>query len=744
MNKNIIKAGVLSALSMVTTSAYTHNQKTPEQALNLQTNQSNYLLYFDSPEQKAHYSGLYHEQIIDASHNAFKLSLSKAEYRTILQTGVIIVEQNVAESFAAPALPKTKKSMSITPSSGAEELTSIPNFPCYPTVEETHKRAQQLAEKYPDFVELKTIGPSWEKSQGIGGYDLNVLVLKNKKRNKNKQLPALFMQSVLHAREYTPGATTLRLAEHLLENRKTDADIHWILNQREIHILLIANPDGRKYAEQGLFWRKNTNASYCAQSEQNRGVDLNRNFDFAWATTSGSTDEQCASKFHGPSPASEPETQAIQAYVKALFGDNRGDALNDAAPLDTPGVFIDIHSYSRFVMWPWSHETTPPPNAAGLSMLGHRMAAYNDYLALQVSEQFNGGGSAEGYAYGELGVAAYTFELGSTFFENCSNFEGEILPNNLQALIYAAKVAKKPYKLSGGPKIVDFRLEGAGETAVPAGTSINLIADVHDDAFGPSLSGVAPPSQAIKKVRMTVRKQGEGRIQRLILPPVDGIYDSPREKINYALDTSDWDDGRYTVIIKAQDTTGQWGVKYAKYLTIDDDASEQNQAPIANFTPNCTFGACKFDASNSIDDKAGLKYRWYISNDATQFEYFGKQIEFVNQRAGTYTIALEIEDANGVRANKEVVMELQGTVPPIAKLTYQCNGLTCEFDSSGSTDADGQIVRRLWRIGSDDGFADGDVKVTRTFPAPGEYIVSVVVLDNHDEYSQVIETITVK
>jgi carboxypeptidase T len=60
-----------------------------------------------------------------------------------------------------------------------------------------------------------------------------------------------------------------------------------MLDHHEVHLMLHTNPDGRKKAEAGLSWRKNTNNNFCANSN-NRGVDLNRNFTFAWNAPDGS------------------------------------------------------------------------------------------------------------------------------------------------------------------------------------------------------------------------------------------------------------------------------------------------------------------------------------------------------------------------------------------------------------------------------------------------------------------------
>jgi len=167
-----------------------------------------------------------------------------------------------------------------------------------------------LAENNPDFIQWKTIGQSWEKTNDQGGYDLKVLVLGADEKQPDK--PKLFIHSAMHAREYTTAALTLDFAKYLANNQTLNADVNWILNEHEIHILFMMNPDGRKLAEAGLYWRKNTSQFYCGIDSEDRGVDLNRNFTNRWNTTDrGSSGEQCASNYRGPEPASEPETQAV-------------------------------------------------------------------------------------------------------------------------------------------------------------------------------------------------------------------------------------------------------------------------------------------------------------------------------------------------------------------------------------------------------------------------------------------------
>jgi len=160
------------------------------------------------------------------------------------------------------------------------------------------------------------VGDSWDKLNAGGptGYDLNVLKLTNSAIPGPK--PDLMIISAIHAREYTTAETNTRFAEHLIANYGVDPDITWLLDYNEIHIMPQANPDGRKIAEGGQLWRKNTNPTNgCAGG--NYGIDLNRNSSFQWGG-SGSSSNVCSQTYRGPNPTSEPEVQAIQNYAASM------------------------------------------------------------------------------------------------------------------------------------------------------------------------------------------------------------------------------------------------------------------------------------------------------------------------------------------------------------------------------------------------------------------------------------------
>ena len=184
---------------------------------------------------------------------------------------------------------------------------TIPGFACYRTVEQTYADAEAIVERHPNLATWDVVGKSWKKKENaVDGYDIKVLRLTNSNTSGTK--PDLFITTGVHAREYATAELGTRFAEHLVDAYETDADVRWLLDHQEVHIMLQANPDGRKRAEAGLLWRKNHNTNHCP--DRSPGVDLNRNFDFKFGYPVSNSWE-CSGVYPGTSAASEPETDAI-------------------------------------------------------------------------------------------------------------------------------------------------------------------------------------------------------------------------------------------------------------------------------------------------------------------------------------------------------------------------------------------------------------------------------------------------
>ena len=450
---------------------------------------------------------------------------------------------------------------------GPTSPISIPGFPCYRTVEETYAAMDAIVAAHPDLAAVADAGDSWLKTQSAAaGYDLRVLVLTNAAVAGPK--PKLFVTASIHAREYAPAELLLRFGEQLVAGYGSDPDATWLLDHHEIHLLPQANPDGRKQAESGQLWRKNVDDNYCTGTGD-RGADLNRNFSFQWGCCGGSSSSPCDETFRGPAAHSEPESQAIEGYERAIFPDQRPADLVTPAPDDATGVYIDIHSFSPEILTPWGFldpNVDPPPNGAQLRTAARKYGFYSGYdPTLYI---YTVDGSTQDFAYGELGVATSSWEIGTSFFESCASFESSVLPAGLAMLRYAAKIARTPYLTPNGPEVLSPAL---APRPVVAGTPVALAPRADDTRY--SSAGGIEPTQAIAAAEVYVDLPPWAGGTPLALAAADGAFDETVEALTASVATGALAPGRHELFLRAEDAGGDWGAVTGAFLWVIDPAT---------------------------------------------------------------------------------------------------------------------------------------------------------------------------
>ncbi len=465
-----------------------------------------------------------------------------------------------------------------------KELKSIPGFACYRTVEETRTSAASLVTNFPNLAEIVEIGNSWEKTQNAAnGYTLQVLKLRNNAvAAPVGGKPKLMMMGSLHAREYPTAELVTQFAEQLLNQYNTNADATWLLDRFEFHLLLHANPDGRKKAENDVEWRKNTNiiSAPCGGTptgSSHSGVDLNRNFPWQWAA-GGSF---CSQSFAGPSASSEPENAAIVAYERSIFPDLRGSLNSDAAPSDYRGMFLDIHNAFSLVAWPWGNGNGNSGNNAALIALGRRAAFLNNYRPARSDAAGLAFGASDDNAYGEFGVPTLLFELTSgVFFEPCTSFTNNTLPNNLTALRYLARTLWAPYQLALGPNITAVALNN---TSVTQGTSVTVTGTINENTQGTVGDGFPASTIPIQGANIFIDAlPWDGFAASATATATDGNFNTATENFTATINTTGLSIGRHLIVVQGRNTLsgGTAGAPSALFLTVT--ASSPNQAPTIN------------------------------------------------------------------------------------------------------------------------------------------------------------------
>jgi len=468
----------------------------------------------------------------------------------------------------------------------------IPGYACYSTVEETFSRMDQMKLNYPTLAEIIDIGDSWEKTMnGVEGHDIRILKITNQNTSGDK--PILFLASAIHAREYATAELNTRFAEYLLAEYGHNADVTWILDNHEIHFSLQTNPDGRKQAETGLLWRKNTNHDYCINNSSSRGADLNRNYPFEW----GGEPNECDNTFGGGSAASEPEVDAQINYIREIFDDNRGPGANEAVDENTSGIFVDIHSYSQLVLYPWGYTGNDSPNDNQFQALSKRAAWFNDYLPQASSDLYSVSGASIDTTYGELGIASLVFELGTEFFQECAVFETTLLPDNLAALMYLARVSQAPYKQPLGPDIENLNIV---PNVITPGTNIQILGTANDDRY--SQANGLQNTETIQSITAYINELPIVATSGIALMPSDGQFNQVQEDFNSTLNTTELTAGKNLIYLQANDGIRS-GATYAEFV---DVVNSNDVSQLSGLVTDANTGEAIPDALLNINQSKTL------------------------------------------------------------------------------------------------------------------------------------------
>lgn len=484
---------------------------------------------------------------------------SRAEYQQLLDEGfaVAVDPELTAEAFGP--VPETP-----------DQTESISGYPCYRTVEESLASAQALVAQHGAIAELVDIGDSWKKQQNAAqGYDLWVLRLTNRSIPGIK--PVHYLQGGLHAREYVTSETVLRYGEWLAAQYDVNPDVTWILDHQEVHILFHANPDGRKVAEVSSTrsQRKNRDENYCSTGSTTVGVDNNRNFPFDWGGP-GSSGTACNETFRGPAAASEPESQAIIAYLQQIFPDqrNEGPGVDLVTPvsLDATGIYMDVHSNAGTTWWPWGNVNGVfAPNRFELQTLGRKIAYYNGLTPEQSNAGGAIGGATDDFTYGTLGVAAFTIEMdGSSFWPSCTSYESTLVQPTLDGFFMASKLARAPYRWAAGPEIINVL---ATPAQISLGGTVTITARAEDARFNNTVG--TEPSQTVTSVAIYAMPPWQAGATALAqFQPSDGAFNSTTENITVDLPASSLSAGRQLLYLRATDALGNAGPVAAVFVTV--------------------------------------------------------------------------------------------------------------------------------------------------------------------------------
>lgn len=222
----------------------------------------------------------------------------------------------------------------------------------YKTSSQIEALLKKYHEKFPALTKVIEVGKT------LRGNTIFAIKISSNPDLNDPTKPDILFNGMHHAREVMGPEVALDIIDQLLENYGRDQKVTSWVNRNEIWVMPMFNVDGNNLIWSGNpMWRKNARENY--------GVDINRNYPYAWGSCNGSSSDKNAQDYRGPAPASEPETQVMMNFVKTV----------------RPVFDISYHSYSELVIYPKGCNGQRAQNADVVEPLGQAMAKTLGYTA---------------------------------------------------------------------------------------------------------------------------------------------------------------------------------------------------------------------------------------------------------------------------------------------------------------------------------------------------------------------------
>jgi hypothetical protein len=297
----------------------------------------------------------------------------------------------------------------------ALDLAEASSFQKYPTYDQYLDMMQGFASDYPEICRLDTIGLSTEGRL--------LLALKISDQVQEDEAEAAFLySSTMHGNEIVGYVLLLRLADTLLKGYGSDSEITALLDNLQIWINPMANPDGSFSAGNNLSLEQ-------AIRLNANGVDLNRDFPVA---TRGEADD---------TTGRELETRNMMLF-------HRDKAFTLSA---------NIHSGTEVVNYPWDDRAVLHADDAWYRFISREyadetMAVDPDYMWGWPDNGITNGwawyqalGTRQDYVNYYLGGREVTLELSDEFLlpsaelENHWNINQRSLINYMSQCLYGIR-----------------------------------------------------------------------------------------------------------------------------------------------------------------------------------------------------------------------------------------------------------------------------------------------------------------
>ncbi len=320
------------------------------------------------------------------------------------------------------------------PASAAGGMPRTPSFMDdwwdeYHPPDDVYDLIATIAREHSDIVRTFTVGTTVESRPVV------VAKVSDNPGTEEADEPDVLIIAGTHSREWTTYHAAAYLLNYLTANYRKTTDgaiqvaapgemdnasyVSWLIDNREIYILPMVNPDGIDFAHtQDNLWRKNREPNPGFVGYFCTGTDINRNYDWHWGELQGDSHIPCADDYAGPARA-----DGLSPIVSWRPGDTppgsfstaEARAVRDLQLAHDFQTALSLHSYSGLVLYPWGYTADPAPDYTDFVAMADVMANMTGYTPQSGYDLYKTAGVWDDWSYGVTGAYSFTIEMGNEF-----------------------------------------------------------------------------------------------------------------------------------------------------------------------------------------------------------------------------------------------------------------------------------------------------------------------------------------